>query len=197
MTCVAFGVDVEGDARLFQRGADAADVLRVEADVERLKLRPAQIVAAEADGGEHGAGRQGRAPPGGARRAPAGSSTAAPAVPARTCHAHPDVANRWNGDIRHGTLCGNCARRRRLNGIRPTPRTWLRLDRKLPLGGLYCWNSARMLWLDRVGNAQRLHAELLLDLQSLKRVDSSFMSASTSWPIPRSTASIRLLTKSC
>ena len=45
---VALGVDVEGDAGFLQRRADAADVLGIEAGVERLEVGPAQIVAAEA-----------------------------------------------------------------------------------------------------------------------------------------------------
>ena len=58
---IALRVDVEGDAGLFQRGADAADVLRVQADVQRLKVGPAEVVAANADGREHRDADQGEA----------------------------------------------------------------------------------------------------------------------------------------
>jgi hypothetical protein len=45
-----------------------------------------------------------------------------------------------------------------------------------------------------VGDGQRLDAELLLDLQRLEAcVDSLLMSASTSWPTPRSMESINCL----
>ena len=58
---IALRVDVEGYAGLFQGGADAADVLRVQADVQCLEVGPAQVVAAEADGSEDGEADEGEA----------------------------------------------------------------------------------------------------------------------------------------
>ena len=43
---------------------------------------------------------------------------------------------------------------------------------------------------------ERLHAELLAHLQCLQAVNSSFMSASTSWPMPVSIDCISVVTKS-
>ena len=48
----ALRIDVEGNARFLQGGADTRHILRLKAGVERLVFRPAQIVADEADGDE-------------------------------------------------------------------------------------------------------------------------------------------------
>ena len=105
---VALRIDVEGDAGLLQRSADAADVLRVEADVERFELRAAQVVAADADGARTRSSRSGRGRPGGARPARARlfhsrSSCSSPNIQS------PGHANRLTCDIRPRTLRGNCA----------------------------------------------------------------------------------------
>jgi hypothetical protein len=48
------GADVEVDPRFAQARADADDIVAVEAGIERLRRRPAEIVAGEAGRGEDG-----------------------------------------------------------------------------------------------------------------------------------------------
>ena len=51
---VTLSIDIERHARFLQRSADTAHVLGVEADVERLEVGPAQIIASEPNRREHG-----------------------------------------------------------------------------------------------------------------------------------------------
>ena len=71
----AVGGDVERHACILERGADARDVLLVEAGIENFIGRAAEIIAGDADKAEHDQANRRRAARSGAARARAGLKT--------------------------------------------------------------------------------------------------------------------------
>ena len=85
----SLGIHVERNAGLPERCADTAHVLGIEAPIERLEVRAAQIVATERDGAEH---------------RDADERQQAQAPPAQTEQAHPEAFQLLSPD-HHGLGC--------------------------------------------------------------------------------------------
>ena len=155
----AVGGDVEADAGLAEHQADLVHVGAFEADIERLVGGAVEIDRADADDAS--------------TRAAMAAMMREPARPETLEIGNDglDLLRHWSCNSRRLALAPDvgveaCAKM--ISG-RASMRSAARFQRSKSVpAGPSSWNSDRMLWALRVGDRQRLDAELLLDLQRLQ-----------------------------